>query len=568
MTSHTTQSAEGGSSKQEESEVVEYKCLKDDHSSHTVSCKNGAVLELSCQGSPGVVSRRCPISNESDICVSLLDHRDCQLLSLPGAGSGAGAGNGNSDDLSITCECSLEYLSKPMMSDDSPTTINFGVMTRSVSHDFVSTWLSADDMSGGAVLSNLTVLFSTVGVSIMGGIVMFVSLLLDKQDEKKTLLKSAQQSSKSLPDSQSSYLMSSFLKPITPSLSSASQRLSFFKAKTEKPRHHRKAVVNQKHRVVGLEEEKQIEESLPLVMRPVPLFQKCKNEIKVYHRWLGVYYHYSPTYSRPLRVLSLWINIVTMLFIQSVLYNLADPDDGRCESQETMSDCLQMKSSLSNGPECLWKEDDGSGNADNVGAASASGACSYRPIHQDFNRVMFVALLSGLLSSPFSIFFQSLILFVLSAETRRTVNESDGAGAGSHHTVVRATSFRQRVQTKATMSTSLCEKVTLPTTLQEDFGSLLKKLRLYRSVLQENEKEEFQCEPSAPSPSLPPLSPHSPHLFPSFAPAFPPLPSLSPHLASFLSSLSPSVVQLLGELQMTILLPLKPWCKCLLHQRS
>jgi hypothetical protein len=139
-----------------------------------VSCKNGAVLELSCQGSPGVVSRRCPISNESDICVSLLDHRDCQLLSLPGAG------NGNSDDLSITCECSLEYLSKPMMSDDSPTTINFGVMTRSVSHDFVSTWLSADDMSGGAVLSNLTVLFSTVGVSIMGGIVMFVSLLLDK----------------------------------------------------------------------------------------------------------------------------------------------------------------------------------------------------------------------------------------------------------------------------------------------------------------------------------------------------------------------------------------------------
>lgn len=34
----------------------------------------------------------------------------------------------------------------------------------------------------------------------------------------------------------------------------------------------------------------------------------------------------------------------------------------------------------------------------------------------------------------------------------------------------------------------------LPTTLAEDLGLLLKKLRVYRSSLNEKEKEEFQCE--------------------------------------------------------------------------
>jgi hypothetical protein len=215
-------------------------------------------------------------------------------------------------------------------------------------------------------------------------------------------------------------------------------------------------------------------------------------------RWtkmnLAADFHYSSTYSRPLRVLSLWINIVTMLFVQSVLYNLADPDNGRCERQETMSDCLRLKSSLSSSPECVWSNDviGGSYNQsqpDSVQVLVSEGACSFRPIHHDFDRVLIVAMLSGILSSPFSIFFQSLILFVLSAKTRDLSNPR-----------IRSVSAELNG-----MKRSRGKKGILASTLQEDFGLLLKKLRLYRNELSSVEREEFECESCFPPPL--PLSP-------------------------------------------------------------
>ena len=190
-----------------------------------------------------------------------------------------------------------------------------------------------------------------------------------------------------------------------------------------------------------------------------------------------------------------------MLFIQSVTYNIADPDDGSCERQQTMVDCLKLKSSLSSSEECVWNGD--------------SGECSFRPINQDFDRVLIVAMLSGILSAPFSIFFQSLILFVLSAKTkvssrdRRLSSSVGGRGAG----MSRRSGIQSQINNKLSRVTSdlngmgvgngngngkeFSEVFTtdsLPTTLAEDLGLLLKKLRVYRSSLNEKEKEEFQCE--------------------------------------------------------------------------
>ena len=227
-----------------------------------------------------------------------------------------------------------------------------------------------------------------------------------------------------------------------------------------------------------LKEEQRIEESLPLVMRPIPLLDKCKNEMKIYHRWVGVYFHYSSAYPRPLRVLSLWINIVLMLFIQSLLYDLADPDDGSCEKQETMSDCLRLKSSLSSSPECVWSSD--VNNESEVDSSQISEAeCSFRSIHRDFDRVLIVAILSGILSSPFSILFQSLILFVLSAKTKSSLSTIATAETANH--------IGRHSSTKNCTSA-------LSSTLQDDLARLLRKLRLYRNELSPAEREEFECE--------------------------------------------------------------------------
>jgi hypothetical protein len=463
-----------------EVEIVKWKCRHGDHSSHRVKCSSGDVVELVCSGSAGVLKHQCPIHNSSTVCASLFDNQDCKVLS-------------NGED-SITCECSLTNLTSNKTQDladsASSATINFGVVSRSLTHDFVSTWSSADNMSGNDVLENLTVLFSTVGVSVVGAVVMFLAWLLDKQDETAVSKRSAQIALNQLKGrrefNQSRTPSASLLAAASTFLTRSLSTLNFSSLTTQAPstnlsivRQHRKAMVY--HHVIGLKEEKRIEESLPLVMRPVPLLSKCTNEVKMYHRWLGVYFHYSPTYSRPLRVLSLWISIVTMLFIQSVLYNLADPDDGSCERQKTMEDCLVLKSSLSKSSECVWEQ-----------KPNGQDQCSFRPIQDDFNRVLIVAMLSGILSSPFSIFFQSLILFVVSADTKSSPTEKKFAPRVSR---------RGWRQSHTSVSRVTEEENYLPFSLQQDFGILLKKMRLYRNELTLEEKIEFDCESLLPLPS-------------------------------------------------------------------
>jgi hypothetical protein len=460
-------------------EFLELKCEKGDHSTtHNFTCQNGDVLNLSCNGSSGVLRGQCPVHNMSTVCVSLLDNQDCKLIS--------NEDNDNEDH--ITCECSLANTSpktNEMNLDGTAATINFGVMTRSLSHEFVSTWLSADDLSGGEVLSNLTVLFSTVGVSLLGGLVMFLSLLWDRQDSAHRT-KAASLGPKLISDRSIFKNPSSMIKrSLSPHFSSLQLSPISMHTTPKKTRF--------KYHVIGLKEEKQIEESLPLVMRPVPLLDKCKNEMKMYHRWLGVYYHYSSSYSRPLRVLSLWINIVTMLFVQSMLYNLADPDDGRCERQETMLDCLRLKSSLSNSAECVWQSDMNGLNNQSQLDLMSEGICSFRPIDHDFDRVLIVAMLSGILSSPFSIFFQSLILFVLAAKTKNSSNYRNRSISVESDQDLHQSRFLRDPSRKQ------YPDHTLASNLQDDFGKLLTKLRLYRDGLSSAEREEFECESSLPS---------------------------------------------------------------------
>ena len=88
-----------------------------------------------------------------------------------------------------------------------------------------------------------------------------------------------------------------------------------------------------------------IDESLPSVFSSDPFWKKFVLEMKLYHRWIGIVFYYSPTFTRSMRVLSLFSTIVIMLFIQSLTYNISDPDDGSCEVCESESCCLSLSSS-------------------------------------------------------------------------------------------------------------------------------------------------------------------------------------------------------------------------------
>ena len=138
------------------------------------------------------------------------------------------------------------------------------------------------------------------------------------------------------------------------------------------------------------------EEALPKVLGSRSFTSQIQQELKRHHRWLGVIFHYSDQFPRVLRVISLATNIIIMLFIQSITYNLTNGDDGTCARMQTESDCLEAPSAFSTGEsKCYWvpasESSVGDGNAG--GASSGQGECFFVQPSQSIKVVLFVAFL-------------------------------------------------------------------------------------------------------------------------------------------------------------------------------
>ena len=154
-----------------------------------------------------------------------------------------------------------------------------------------------------------------------------------------------------------------------------------------------------------------LEESLPRVLVQQQAFaDRFTSEVKQHHRWLGVVCFYSDSFPRSLRILSLATNIVVMLFVQSITYNLTKPDDGSCGTYTTQSTCLEPQSSLGTGEsKCAWSDDH----------------CSFVEHATCFTVVLFVAMISAILSTPIAYFQDYLIFEYLAAPIRSPTIRDD-----------------------------------------------------------------------------------------------------------------------------------------------
>jgi hypothetical protein len=130
-----------------------------------------------------------------------------------------------------------------------------------------------------------------------------------------------------------------------------------------------------------------------------------------------------------MRVLSLFSSIVIMLFVQSVTYNIADPDDGSCESCEDESCCLSLRSTLNSNEDCCyWEPFTRSANLSSSTVSSAvksPGSCHFRDIGEDMTRMFIVAIISAVVSAPLALSIQHLIMNVLSKHTALTGEEAE-----------------------------------------------------------------------------------------------------------------------------------------------
>lgn len=162
-----------------------------------------------------------------------------------------------------------------------------------------------------------------------------------------------------------------------------------------------------KRAVKEYSELQEIEKVLPNVLQSKSLMVKFVNEMKRFHRWFQIVFHYSPYFPRILRLTTIFTTIVLQLFIQAVTYKISNPDTGQCEPLQTEASCVQPRSPLSSSESmCYW-------TSTGVGQVS----CHFKEPGDTLQIVLFVAVFSALASTPMAILTDWVVHNVLAAKT-------------------------------------------------------------------------------------------------------------------------------------------------------
>jgi hypothetical protein len=340
------------------------------------------------------------------------------------------------DSESTICNCTL---TSPI-DDNNPIQFSVQSVGLSVVNEFSSTWRSAGSLTASDVRKSVSVLVTVASIGIFFLLMVLVGVQWDVSDRKTSAAK----------------LTLDAVNTKTLKSSKRSLRLTAF---SRNPHSHNRNL---------------IERSLPSVFKSESLWLKFNRQLRVYHRWLGIVFYYSPEFPRSMRLLSLFSSIVIMLFIQSVTYNLADPDDGSCESCEVQSCCLALKSTLNSQEDrCSWD------------SQSQEDSCHFRPISGDLERVFVVAILSAIISAPLSLAVQYLITNVLSLETSESLESPHDVAVSDE---VSAVGRRKRVLSEQN-SSSLRE--CCGDSLFHDLKNLVEEVSSYASRLQGEQLKQF-----------------------------------------------------------------------------
>ena len=143
-----------------------------------------------------------------------------------------------------------------------------------------------------------------------------------------------------------------------------------------------------------------------MILRSTSLTSRVKCEMKHHHKWFGIIFYYSESFPRALRLLSLTTNVTIMLFVQSITYAFTNPDDGTCVTFDTKAACLADPSPYATGAsKCYWDYN--------------TKECALVEPDSDVRVILFVAIFSALLSTPFAVGIDYIIMFVLAPPSKQ-----------------------------------------------------------------------------------------------------------------------------------------------------
>ena len=387
-------------------------------------CSNLLNVTVKCDGTATTIETKCPIKKWIPNC-NMLEG----VNTVPGSNR---CHLVNYTATNITCSCSLlppsvtvssssllnerRWLLSSSLNNTVPVgeyTVNYVSMLVSITDTFEQTVLSAGSLNASTISKGWQA-FLVIGTfaSIIVAL-MIVSLQLDKKDriEFQKLEDQENERRKILMGVKSNIDNQDTRPP-----QSRLQRLSsMFFDRTNKVRATSIQHIKEAMKSVGTNASgsmnflKVAEQALPQVLSSRSFVSRYRDELKRHHRWAGVIFHFSKKFPRILRVVSLATNIIVMLFIQSITYNLTKGDDGSCELLHTETACLEPESAFSTGAsKCYWIVDESN---------KYGGECHFVQPDDDLKVIIFVAIFSAIVSTPIALAADWLIMNILSAPT-------------------------------------------------------------------------------------------------------------------------------------------------------
>eukprot|EP01038_Epipyxis_sp_PR26KG_P012970 gene12970-17391_t len=381
---------------------------------HVYHCSNGYIINSTCSNSViGNSTHVCPTKTITPSCKAIVNSTAVDI------GCSVMRYNANN----ITCSCPLNYnhtsnsrtarrgnsrILKSSKTRDATTKsggnleggdISYVTMLESTESNVVNTFESAEELNLSVLEKQWTVLVTILLFGVVSAIFMLIGHSLDSQDVKEL------QTNESLDRK----TIAESLKDISYLLTNPTQAKDEYARVERRRKIHRMKTESIKKEKLNFA--KYIEKILPKSLRQFTMGEKLTYEMKSKHKYFNIIFAYSPTFPRSLRVLALSSAIIIMLFVQSVTYNLTSGDDGTCKTYTDPIQCESSKSLFKAGAsKCTWNPPSEE--------AVAGDSCTFNQPDSNNAVVLFVAIISAIISTPLSLFVFFIIKRILSAKTR------------------------------------------------------------------------------------------------------------------------------------------------------
>lgn len=341
-------------------EVYQHNCTVGSFVNISFPCRWGSGSNVSgtCRGISEMIELRCPVYQLEPGCFFLsMTSSSGEAGDLRPLGIEGGCVVLNRTSTSLVCSCPILDLEafaavttdrrRFLLGNGSsaliPTgevSVSYVGMLQVVSKSFVNTVMSAKDLNANKIESSVAAVV-TLGVIVIS--VVLAIFFANRFDEEALRKISTDPNRPTAEDPKESRVGRSVHALIGKrGLISRDNRSSVSHRESVSHKVPRQPVLRSSHYTNPIFS--MAEEALPSILGARSLWSRMLAELKRHHRWIGVVYFFSPQLPRLLRVVSLATNIIIMLFMQSVTYNITKGDDGSCTMYQTEFACLEPSS--------------------------------------------------------------------------------------------------------------------------------------------------------------------------------------------------------------------------------